>query len=133
MAEKGSFYRKTLAITAGLGTLAMLANPASYQNTVTLDIPDGEREPISSDPDRLSLTSRRRGGVLVEFRNLSYDTFTPLYVGTKDDKAGIYVPGTVVLQGSKKVHEITVTGRNTNDTGSVVEVKDVCPKNAPSK
>jgi hypothetical protein len=71
MAERGSFYRKTLAVTAGLGTLAMLASPVfaerkdvidcrtgAYQKTVTLDIPDGDRETISIQPDRLALIHR---------------------------------------------------------------------------
>lgn len=152
MAERGSFYKKTLAITAGLGTLAMLTNPAfaerkknvidcltgAHQNTVTLNISDGEREPISSRPDRLSLISQRSGGsVLVEFRDLEYDSYTPLYVVGKEQtetgRAGIYVPGTAILQSSNKVHEITVNGRNADNTGTMVEVKGVCPKNAPSK
>jgi hypothetical protein len=129
----------------------MLSNPAfaerkkdiidcrtgAYQNAVTLDIHDGERETVSTQPNRLALISRQLGGVLVEFRNLSYDTLTPVYVGSKDQmktgEAGIYVPDTVIVQDFNKVHEITVNGRNADNTGSVVEVKGVCPKNAPRK
>jgi hypothetical protein len=97
----------------------------------------GEEPPISSDPDRLALISRRRGGVLIEFRNLSYDTPTPLYVGSKEQmgtgEVGIYVPGTAILQGFNKVHEITAQGRNADNTGNVVDVKGICTKNPSTK
>jgi len=148
MAEKGSFYKKTIAIAAGFGTLAMLTNPAfaerkkelidcrtgAYENTEILDVADGEREHISSQPDRLAIISRRRGGVLVEWRNLSYDAMTPLFVVPKDEMAtgqeGIYVDK-AILKGSDKVHEITVMARNRENTGTIALVRGICPKNAP--
>jgi hypothetical protein len=148
--ERGAIHNSILRTVAGLGTLAMLASPAfaerkdvidcrtgAYEKTVTLDIRDGDRETISTQPDRLSLTSRERGGVLVEWRNLTYDTPTPLYVGREDQMnrsgVGINVPDTAILRSDNKVHEISFKGRNANDTGSVVKVKGVCPENAPSK
>ena len=82
--EKGSFYRATKRIAAGLGTLVVLSSPAfaegrgdvidcnegKHKSTATLEIPDGQSEVISSSlPNYIELVSRPSGGVLVHSRS----------------------------------------------------------------
>jgi hypothetical protein len=143
--------RKVEGLAIGL-TLAMLAgnvdaarrqdvidcSTGAYQNTETLNIPDGQREPISEMPDSVVLFSRQGGGVIVESKHDIRDVPTLLALGReyhrKGKDTGFYVPSnTVVDQGYRKDHEITIKGRTEDNTGSVVEVKATCLNNAPRK
>ena len=150
MAERGSFYQTTLKIAAGLGTLAALSGNASaerkpdvidckagtYRNTLTLNIPDGETEKISSFPNSVAITSLRDGGVRAD-SSIDFSTNPSVFIGriqSKQGEVGIYVPGdTAAIRGLGKNHEITNEGRLPDNTGTVVKVTGECPINEPKK
>jgi hypothetical protein len=150
MAEKGSFYKSALKVAAGLGTLAVLSTPAyaerrpdvidcrdgKQDKTATLEITDGQYERISSYSNHIALISERDGGVRVEAR-VGDPLTTPVTIGkaqSKRGEVGVFVPGdTATFQGLGKRHEITVKGRTQDKTGSIVNVKGICPTNESTK
>ena len=135
--------RAALRVVASMGTLAMLygcvaetkqdvadCNARAPQQSVTLEILDGESKKISSYPNRLDLVSRRDSGVTVN-STLGDTPLPPITIGNKarlkSTEIEIVVPGdTVYIKGYNKVHEITDKGRGANNSSSVVEVKAYC-------
>jgi hypothetical protein len=145
MAEKGSFYKKTLAVAAGLSTLAVLTNPVNAEvitcgkgenrAVAHMEIPDGQPEKVSRFPDDLTITSRRDGGVTIDSRlSDAPSTQVTLNALGKEGEIGFFVPGnSVIVNGFGKMHQITHLGRTPDNKGSVVDVSGVCTKYPSTK